>query len=268
MSVRASVIFVLFASWPASSAETAKPETTSVKPETLSQFYEYIRKTESRIEREIRNPSLFLWSAQSPERLARVRQGEVVVEAAGRSGQIEIKDGLIHDWTGAVFIPNKTLAAVLAVVQDYNSHKKIYKPEVMDSRVLSQDGQEYRVYLRLLKKKILTVVLNTEHHVRYQPIGSRKCYSRSYTTRIAEVENAGKPDEKERTPGRDHGFLWKLHSYWRFEEREGGVFVECQAISLTRDVPTGLGWLINPIIRSLPRESLVHTLTATRNAIP
>lgn len=246
----------------------AKPETTSVKPETLSQFYEYIRKIEARIEREIRNPSLFLWSAQSPERLARVRKGEVVVEAAGQSGQIEIQDGLIHDWTGAVFIPNKTLGAVLAVVQDYNSHKNIYKPEVIDSRILKQDGQEFRVYLRLLKKKILTVVLNTEHHVRYQPIGNRKCYSRSYTTRIAEVENPGKPDEKERTPGKDHGFLWKLNSYWRFEERDGGVFVECQAVSLTRDVPTGLGWLINPIIRSLPRESLVHTLTATRNAIP
>ena len=243
------------------------PEPTSVRPETLSQFYEYIRKSEARTEREIRNPSLFLWSAQSPERLARVRKGEVVVEPASSSGQIEITGGLIHDWTGAVFIPEKTLAQVLTLVQDYDSHKRYYQPEVIDSRILSRSGNEYRVYLRLLKKKVLTVVLNTEHHVRYQPIGARKCYSRSYSTRIAEVENPGKPGEKERPPGRDHGFLWRLNSYWRFEEKDGGVFVECQAVSLTRDIPPGLGWLINPIVGSLPRESLVNTLRATRDAL-
>jgi hypothetical protein len=67
--------------------------------------------------------------------------------------------------------------------------------------------------------------------------------------------------------GNDHGFLWRLDSYWRFEERDGGVYIECEAISLTRDIPTGLAWLIEPIIRQLPQESLVNTLRATRNAV-
>ena len=40
-----------------------------------------------------------------------------------------------------------------------------------------------------------------------------------------------------------------------------------RAISLSRDVPTGLGWIINPIIRSLPRESLSNTLRETRQAL-
>ena len=81
------------------------------------------------------------------------------------------------------------------------------------------------------------------------------------------MENAGKTDERKLPPGTGHGFLWKLDSYWRFEERDGGVYLECQAVSLTRDVPAGLGWLIDPIVRNLPRESLVNTLRATRTAL-
>jgi hypothetical protein len=55
-----------------------------------------------------------------------------------------------------------------------------------------------------------------------------------------------------------------VYSYWRFQERDGGVYMECEAVSLTRDIPTGLSWLVVPIIRDLPRDSLVKTLEATR----
>jgi hypothetical protein len=101
----------------------------------------------------------------------------------------------------------------------------------------------------------IAVVLNTNHDVRYFPLGSARCYSQSHSSRIAEVDNPGEPDEREMQPGQDHGFLWRLNSYWRFEERDGGVYVECEAISLTRSVPAGRGWLVNPIVRTLPRES-------------
>jgi hypothetical protein len=110
------------------------------------------------------------------------------------------------------------------------------------------------------------VVLNTEHDVRYVRLDRARWYSKSFTTRIAEVEDPG-PNERELPPGNDHGFMWRLNTFWKFEERDGGVYLECQAISLTRDVPVGLGWLINPIIRSLPRESLTNTLRETRQAL-
>jgi hypothetical protein len=89
----------------------------------------------------------------------------------------------------------------------------------------------------------------------------------SYSTSIAEVENAGGAKEKTLPPDTGYGFLWRLYSYWRFEERDGGTYVECRAISLSRDVPFGLGWAIEPIIQKLPRESLVNTLEATRQAL-
>ena len=178
-----------------------------------------------------------------------------------------MKDGLVHDWSGCVFIPGATLERTLALVQDYDHHKDVYRPEVIDSKLLSRNGGDFRIYLRLLKKKVITVVLSTEHEVHYTKVDATRVNSRSYTTKIAEVEDAGKPGERELPPGKGHGFLWRLHSYWRFEERDGGLYLECQAVSLTRDVPTGLGWMIEPIIRNVPKESLTNTLRATRDAL-
>src|SRR5947199_67458 len=120
---------------------------------------------------------------------------------------------------------------------------------------------------RLPKKKVITVVLSTEHDVKYTPVDKNRWRSVSRSTKIAEVDKAGKPEEREKPPGTGEGFLWKLNSYWRFEERDGGVWVECEAISLTRNVPTGLGWVVEPIIRDLPKESLANTLRSTRNAL-
>jgi hypothetical protein len=168
---------------------------------------------------------------------------------------------------GTIFIPGVTLEQTLAVVQDYNRHKQLYKPEVVDSRILSRNQNDFRILLRLLKKKVITVVLDTEHDVHYQPVDRTRWRSSSKTTKIAEVENPGKPNERAKPPGTGHGFLWRLNTYWRFEERDGGTWVECEAISLTRDVPTGLGWLIEPIIRDLPKESLENTLKHTRAAL-
>lgn len=181
-------------------------------------------------------------------------------------GDVDVPDGLIHDWVGAVFIPGVSLDKMLAMFEDYDNAKNIYKPEVVDSKLLEHSDNHYKFYMRLLKKQVITVVLNTTQDVRYVPVDKTHWYSRSVSSRIAEVQDPGKPTEHELPPGNDHGFLWRLNSYWRFAERDGGVYVECQAVSLTRDVPTGLGWLINPIIRSLPRQSLENTLRSARTA--
>lgn len=225
-----------------------------------------MRHAEARLEAQ-RKSAAFLWAAESGVRMRELRAGKSIAEPWNGKGDVEIPGGLVHDWVGAVFIPGVKLEAVLRAVQDYDRHKNIYKPEVVDSRLLSHNGPDYKVYLRLLKKQVLTVTLNTQHDVHYDPVEGLRASSRSYSSRIAEVDDAGKPSERELPAGRDHGFLWRLNSFWRFEEKDGGVYVECEAISLTRDVPRGLGWLINPIIRNLPKDSLVNTLKATRDAL-
>jgi hypothetical protein len=233
-----------------------------LKPATVAAFDRYIQQTEQRLKQR----KTFLWADESPGRASLVRGGQVVVEPPGAKPVIEIEDGLIHDWVGAVFVPGVNLAATLEHVEDYD-HARTRHREVMDSHIISHHGNDYLVYMRLIKKKVITVVLDSEHDIHYFPIDATHCRSQSKTSKIAEVENPGKRDEREMPPGTGHGFLWKLDTYWRFQERDGGTWIECEAISLTRDIPTGLGWLIEPIIRSLPQESLENTLRETAAAL-
>ena len=234
-----------------------------LKPQTVEAFERYIRQTEQRLDQR----KGFLWADESPDRAQLARQGETVVRPFGARPESEIVDGLVHDWVGTIFIPGASLEQTLSVVQDYNRHKDLYKPEVLDSRILSRNSGDFRIYLRLMKKKVITAVLDTEHDVHYYAVDRTRWRSVSKTTKISEVENPGKSDERAKPPGTGQGFLWKLYTYWRFEERDGGTWVECEAISLTRKVPTGLGWLIEPIIRNLPKESLENTLKKTRAAL-
>jgi hypothetical protein len=257
------VSFVLYCMWllaPLPSAIRVK----LTKP-TAEAFDSYVRASEARLDKDIQRGD-FLWVDRAADRKRSVLGGTTLAEPWTGSGDTAVPDGLVHDWIGAVFIPGATLGKTLALVQNYNNHKNIYKPEVIDSKILSHEGNDFKIFLRLVKKQILTVTLNTNHDVRYFPMDGGRCHSRSFATRIAEVEDAGRPDEKELPPGDDHGFLWRLNSYWRFQERDGGVYVECEAISLSRDVPAALAWLIKPIIRTLPRDSLANTMRATRDA--
>jgi hypothetical protein len=246
-------------------AQTAKSE--HLKPQTLGAFDEYIREAEAGMEQTLHGTGPFLWFEVSSERAQLVRGGQVAAQFWAGQGPVKVPNGLIHDWIGAVFIPATNLKKTLALIQDYNHHKNIYKPEVIASRLVSRRGNDFRIYLRLLKKKIVTVVLDTDHKVHYRSLDPTRWTCCSYTTRIAEVEYAGTTKERVRAPDTGNGFLWRLYSYWRFQEITGGVYVECRAISLTRDVPLGLGWMIQPIIQKLPKESLINTLAATRQAL-
>jgi len=211
---------------------------------------------------------------KSPEERERIRKqlkdGSVYAEkfeTKDDSGKaIPVDDGMIHHWYGSIFIPSVTLATVRLWLQDYDRHADYFQ-EVERSKLLSREGENFRIFLRLVRKKIVTVRYNTEHEVAYRQISSTRVSSRSVTTRISEVENAGGLQEKERTSANDSGFLWRLNSYWRFEESDGGVIVECESVSLSRSIPFGLGWLVRPFVESVPRESLDSMLVSIRDGI-
>jgi hypothetical protein len=245
--------------------QSAKP--TRLTPATLEAFESYIRKAEMEMEPTISGSGSFLWSDRNATRTRQVREGQVEAQFWSGKGPAKVPDGLIHDWIGAAFAPGASVRQALTLIQDYDNHKNVYKPEVIDSKLISHHGNNFQIYLRLLKKKILTVVLDTDHKVHYSSLDSKRWLCRSYTTRIAEVQGAGGPREIVLPPDTGYGFLWRLNSYWRFEERDGGVWLECRAISLTRDVPFGLGWVIEPIVQKLPKESLINTLEATRRGL-
>ncbi|HTQ58165.1 MAG TPA: hypothetical protein VMI94_27055 [Bryobacteraceae bacterium] len=237
-----------------------------LKPETLQAYDDYIRSEESAMDQTLLD-GVFLWSDREPARARRVAKGDVLAEYTRGKGPHRVPSGLIHDWIGAALIPHAGLPETLATIQNYDDHKDIYKPEVIDSRLIGRQGDDFQIYLRVLKKKIITVVVDTDHDVHYYQVDGKRGGCRSRTTRSAEVDDAGEPNEIVHPPDTGYGFLWRLNSYWRFAENDGGVTVECRAITLTRDIPAVLRLVIDPIVRSLPKEALIQTLRATRDAI-
>ena len=173
--------------------------------------------------------------------------------------------------------PKATAAAAVRLLQNYDHHAEIYAPAVARSRLLSHSvngaprsaapGDEFRFSLRFVMTKVITVVVDGEHHARFAWLGPGRARSWIRSVRLAEVSGAGTSGEREEPVGRGGGYLWRLNSYWRFEERDGGVYLECESISLTRDIPLGLGWAIGPLVTSLPRESLEFTLQTTRTRL-
>jgi hypothetical protein len=250
-------------------------DATELKPEASQGFDQYSRLTEQRMRGELAPGGLFLWVDRLPEpgrseAYSRLQRGEVISErlrTPDPSGRISTPGALIHHWVGTVFVPGASLRQVLALVQDYDHHAEYYKPDVEKSKTIERSGNDFKVYLRLRRKKIITVVLDTEYSVRYHPLDATRAYSDSYSTRISEVLHPDEPNEQARPSGEGEGFLWRLNSYWRFAEANRGMYIQCEAISLTRDIPTGLNWLIAPFVESIPRESLEFTLLATRSAV-
>ncbi len=188
--------------------------------------------------------------------------GTVAFVPGNGKSPTDVKDGLIHDWMVAAVAPGARVENVLAVLQDYPAYKIRYAPNVTDSRVLWMSGGSWRVYLRLYKKQVLTADLSTEYEIRYTQLGEGRWNMTSHSTKVAEND-----DGKELPSGTGHGFLWRLNAYWLLEQRREGVYMECRAISLSRDVPLGLGWVIKPMITSVPRETLLETIDSTIRAL-
>ena len=194
-------------------------------------------------------------------RFAAPKSGDVVIASMTKNGPVDANDGLIHDWAAATFVRGVNVEQVLAVLQNYGAYKKIYAPEVSESRLIEYNANRGRAFLRIVKKKAITVVLNAEFEIEYRPLEGGRWAELSRSTRIVEVE-----DGKELPVGSGHGFLWKLNAYWLLAPQADGVYVECRTLSLSRDIPQGLGWILKPLVSSLPKESLQNTLMATARA--
>jgi hypothetical protein len=237
---------------------------------TVAAFNRYARLTEQRLDR---GPYLWVDGLDPAGRRAAQRalqRGEIVIESLTTTDgerEIDVPGGLIHHWIGTVFIPGGTVDAAVALLQDYDRHAQIYAPVVARSRLRSRHGSTFQVSLRFAMTQVITVVTNTEHEARFTRDAPDRAQSRIRSTRIAEVEDPGTPQERERPVGHDGGYLWRLNSYWRFQQRDGGVDVQCESITLTRGIPTGFGWLVRPFVTSIPRESLTFTLSRTRAAL-
>lgn len=190
--------------------------------------------------------------------------------AAGEIPMTEVEppgvdDAKMHHWAGAVYVPRTTVDAVVKRMQDYAGRESEFYEEVKASKLLERNGDRLRVFMRLQRDaSVITVNYNTEHAVEYRRLSPQRSVSRSVSTKIAEIADAGTPREREKGAGEDHGFLWRLNAYWRFEQSGDGVLIECESVSLSRSVPLLVRPLVGPIANRIARESLERTLRSLR----
>jgi hypothetical protein len=236
-------------------------------PETLKAWSDYVKATEKRISAELASQEGFLsLDFQAATKITRERQslhsGDILIDkvSADNSSVKNIPDGMVHHWRGTVFIPGVSLDSVLRRVENPTA-ENVKQEDVIDSRVLEKEPGRLRLYLKLQRSKIVTVIYNTEHLIRYLKSSDSTAWSSSIATKIREIDKG----EREKPEGHDSGFLWKLNSYWRYEQTQGGVIVECESMTLSRSIPPVLSWVVNPIINKIARESMQRTLQSFRN---
>jgi ABC-type transporter Mla MlaB component len=253
-------IMSLFAPTPSHAAE--------LSPETVQVWARYLKAVDARNQTHLAGGKPFLSVDAVPGQAARLKGGEIAVSRGEPTVPIKVPSGLIHDWTGAIFIPGVTLLDVLHVVRDYQQYKDIYRPNVVDSKAADTGGWQDRFSVVLMNKSLLAkAALDTDYRSSYTRVDDRRWYSVSETTRVREIAEFGSPSQRTLPEDQGTGLIWRLYSIARFEEREGGVYVEMEALALSRDIPSGLRWLVEPIVRRISRSSLATSLQQTEDAV-
>jgi hypothetical protein len=248
---------------------------SELKPRTVKAFENYEQLTQARERSELSTPGQFLAidslpEAQREEWISRLKSGQVYIQTLSTKDndrKIEIPDGLVHHWLAIGFIPHARLQQVIDVVQNYPHQADIFKPDVQRSELLSRDGEHFHVYFRFYRKAIVTAVYNTQFDIDFTQPDPTHEYSFARAVRIAEVRDPGEKDESERPVGNDRGYLWRLDLYTRYLETSDGVYVQIEFLALSRGVPAVFAWLVNPYVRSVPREYLTNYVGQLKKAV-
>ncbi len=226
----------------------AQPSLTAV-----AAFNTYARAVESRLAQHHASSDNFLALPGDPATRAQLRSGQILIEQLTTP---TASDALLHHWRATTFVPNTTPADFEHLLQNFNAYTQNFAPQIVSSTVLSHTPTDTLLRLRTRQRHVLTVILDTTCEVTFAALGIDHGYSISRSTRIDQISPSG-----------DDGFLYRLNTYWTYEQRDGGLYLQIESLSLTRSIPHGLAWAIKPYLESIPRESLVFTLTSARNAL-
>jgi hypothetical protein len=229
------------------------------KPQAIAAFDAYVAKVQARLADELRSAAHFL----SPVDPTALRSGRPVIEQLTPSVGASLPGALLHDWRGTAFIPGATAADFVQLMTRFGAWPRDFAPQVLSTSVLRRNGDHYRVLMRMRQHHIITVTLDETVDIDMEPLSPRRGYSFSRSTHIDEVASDG----HHLSPNQEHGFLWRLDTWWTWQERDGGLEVQIESVSLSRSIPTGLGWVVKPYVRSIPRKSLAFTLDSVCTAL-
>ena len=240
---------------------------TELKEQTLTAWDGYIGSACLRADVSAKQ-SPFLRISELSERRLRVHAGETLVWRESEVHPATVPHGLVHRWMGAVFIPKATIADVLGVTRDYDRYPEIYKPAVIEANKIGTAENDDRFSMLLMQKVLfVTAAVKGEYETRYVQVDAKRWYSISQSTRLQAIESFGQPDMRVLPPDQGPGYVWRLYTFTKFEQSDGGVYIEVEALGLSRNVPTLVRWLVDPIVEHLPRNSVYATLEETRDAV-
>ncbi len=242
------------------------PAAAEPTPAAVSAFNSYISTVESRLEKQHRSPNGFL-ATVSAQSESRMRQAELIVERITPSKAADLPGAMLYHWRGTAFAPGAKAADFERLMKDFNSYPQHYSPQVISAKIIVQQGDHLQASMRVRQKHVLTVVMDTSYEVTFAQLDARHGYSISRSTKVSEIDSPGTSHERVLNASEEHGFLWRLNTYWSYEERDGGLYMQIESITLTRSIPRGLGWAVGPFVESVPRESLEFTLRSTCNAL-
>lgn len=242
----------------------------AVEPSTAAAavYRNYVAAVEARLARQHGAAEGFLaGAALDAVQEARLRAGGLVLEQLTAPEGMALPGALLHHWRATAFVPGATAAEMEGLLRDFDGYPRIFAPEVLRSRVEAEDGDRFQILMRVRHRQVLTVVLDTAYEVSFGALDGQHGFSASRSTRIAEIANAGTSEERALTAAEDHGFLWRQNTYWSWEEREGGLEVQIESVSLSRNIPYGLAWAVGPYLARVPRASLTFTLGCAAAAL-
>jgi len=237
-------------------------------PPAVAAFNSYTRAVESRLAQQHRSQNSFLAPvASDPQSELRLRRGELIVEKLTPPAGADLPGAMLHHWRGTAFAPGANAADFERLMKDFNAYPQRFSPQVLQARVLAQQGDRLQATMRVRQRHVITVVMDTAYDITYGRLDAQHGFSVSQSTRIDEIDSPGTARERVLNSSEEHGFLWRLNTYWSYEERDGGLYMQIESVSLTRSIPTGLGWAIRPFVESVPRDSLEFTLRSTCNVL-
>jgi hypothetical protein len=237
-------------------------------PQAVATFNSYVEAVEARLSEQHLSQGAFLGApALASQNAQRLRSGEQIIEELTPPPPADLPGALLHHWRGAAFAPGAKAADFERMLRDFSAYPQRFAPQVLQAKVFSQHGDSLLVAMRVRQKHILTVVLDATYDVAFGRLNAQDGYSTSRSTSIYEIDAPGTSREHRFNADEEHGFLWRLNTYWTYEERDGGLYIQIESVSLSRSIPTGLGWAIRPFVESVPRESLEFTLRSACNAV-
>lgn len=239
-----------------------------LKEETARAWGDYMQTVTMLMQKRSTSDGPFLWGDEAADRTDQLRAGNIVVAPIDQEVPKRVPSGLIHHWIGAVFMPKITVDDVLSVTRNYERYSEYFRPVVLDAKPICRTVSQDRFFLLLMNRSVLRkTALEGEYQTRYFQLSTERSYSISYATHIQEIENYGQPAERKFPDGAGSGYIWRIASFTRLEQREGGVYMEVEAIVLSRDIPAAFRWFVAPIVRRVSRNSLLISLQQTKDAV-